>query len=153
MRSIWRKAAGDTHERVPSRQWEKSVGFILLWVGSGSLESSWCGSEPPSAPWGCASESASPEVITFLLSLFKNNFKCVTGNSRENRRTVVIAEDLSPARGDVFLLWNQTSVREQSCKFISLFFFFTCSIDLEPVAVGSWRDRFVNSGALQSLSW
>lgn len=100
--------------------------------------------EPPSSPWDCTSKSASPEVTTSLLSLFKDNLKCMTGNSRENRRIVGIAEDLSPARGDVLLLWNQTSLREQSCKFIWLFFFFTCSIDLQPAAVGSWRDRFVN---------
>lgn len=152
VRSIWRKAAGDTHERDPSSQWENlwvssSFGWVLAaWKGAG------VGLEPPSSLWDCASESASPEVITSLLSLFKDNFKCMTGSSRENRRTVGIAEDLSPARGDVFLLWNQTSVREQSCRFISLFFSFTCSIDPEPVAVGSWRGRFVNSGALQSLS-
>lgn len=42
----WRKAACDTCEQVPSRQWEKTpVGFVLLWVGSGSPESSldWSG--------------------------------------------------------------------------------------------------------------
>lgn len=52
VRSIWRKAAGDTHERVPSSQWEKSVGFILLWVGSGSLEGSWGGSGSSFFPLG-----------------------------------------------------------------------------------------------------
>lgn len=35
---------------------------------------------------------------------------------------LIIAEDLSPAGGDVFLLCDETSVREQSCKFLSLFF-------------------------------
>lgn len=48
---------------------------------------------------------------------------------------------------------------EQTCSFCGIkhpsgnthanlfrfFFFVTCSIDPEPVAVGSWRDRFVNS--------
>lgn len=31
------------------------------------------------------------------------------------------------------------------------FLLFTSSIDLEPVAVGSGKERFVNSGVLQSL--
>lgn len=100
-----------------------------LWASSSfgwalaAWEAAAVGLEPPPSPGDFTSESASPEVIAFLLSLFNSNLKCMTGNSRENRRMVGAAEDLSPARGDVFLLWNQTSVREQSCKFISLFFF------------------------------
>ena len=45
-REKWRKAACDTHQRVPSRLWEDSPeGLILLWVGTGSPESSlhWAG--------------------------------------------------------------------------------------------------------------
>lgn len=115
VRSSWRKVR---HPRVsPFQPVGEMCGFHAalggLWQPGEQLGGSGSSSFP--------SESASPEVITSLLSLLKDNFKCMTGNSRESRGAVGAAEDLSPARGDVFLLWNQTPVREHSCKFISLF--------------------------------
>lgn len=80
---------------VPSRQQENPpVGFILLWVGSGSPGSGlhWSATAvfPVHLSTGPQLELASPREILSRLSVIflnVNNFKCVTSNSRVNRRT------------------------------------------------------------------